>query len=509
MYIPTLDDGVVWLTAAVLVTGLLARQFRTQLNDVFSYLIHYYLVWRFPIKAVQDGRSMSTCPYRWPNGQGNVGKFLEGEGNSEKWGTRYGRVYRLWSGFTGEVVIRDPMDVKTVLKDSDKHTKAVNNNSGWLMGELLGRCLGLISGTRYQKLRAATSSPWTQQRAPTYLGRISALTKEHFERLSAGERLRKGLINPVADLRSLPFYIVADVIYGELSPALKRELESLAELRESLWQKMIQGGSARHSWGQYLPTKTTKDLAEFKRRWMEFNEEAYKASLLANNNAAIRAMHGALDSGEIAREELYQTVDEMLFANLDVTIGGVSWNLLFLGANRDVQRDIRREIQEARKSGSESDWDRYLQRSDTLLAASIVESSRLKPLAAFSVPQSAPTDRIVSGYVVPAGTNFVVDTHALNIKNEYWGPDGETYRPSRFLEMKSTDMRYKFWRFGFGPRQCLGRFVVDLILRVLIAHLVGNYGLSLAEDTHWEKNPTSWIYHPDTQVCCEKLGTRE
>ncbi|KAI1824923.1 cytochrome P450 [Xylaria intraflava] len=448
---------------------------------------------------------MPTCPYRWPNGQGDVGKFLEGEENSKGWGTQYGRVYRLWGGFNAEVVLRDPADVKTVFKDSDKHTKAVNNDSGWLMGELLGSCLGLISGTRYQNLKTATGSPFTRQRTATYLGRISALTKDHFNHLCTEGRLQKGRINPVSDLKYLPFAVVADIIYGELTPELKKELESIVALRESLWDKMIQGGVTRHSWGRYLPTKTGKDLAEFKLRWTRFNDEAHGASLLAGDSAPIQAMYVAVNSGAVTKEELLQTIDEVLFANLDVTAGGSSWNLLFLASNLDVQDDIREEIRRARASNGEDDWHQYLQRSDTLLAASIMESSRLKPLAAFSVPQSAPSERLVSGYMVPAGTNFIVDTYALNTRNPYWGPDGEVYRPSRFLDIKASDVRYKFWRFGFGPRQCLGRFVVDLMLRVLIAHLVENYRLFLAEDTHWEKHPTTWIYHPDTEVRCEKL----
>jgi cytochrome P450 len=237
----------------------------------------------------------------------------------------------------------------------------------------------------------------------------------------------------------LPFFIVADILYGELSPRLKGELESLVVLRESLWERMIQGGATRYSWSRYLPTKTRRDLREFKIRWGKFNDEAYEASLLERKNAAILAMYAAANSGSIASEELLQTIDEILFANLDVTMGGISWNLLFLAANQDVQGDIRREIQQARGSDTGRDWEDFLQSSSTLLAVSIMESSRLKPLAAFSVPQSAPTDRVVSGYLVPAGTNFVVDTHSLNIKNPYWGTDRDVYRPSRFIDKKPPE----------------------------------------------------------------------
>lgn len=44
-----------------------------------------------------------TCPFAWPNGQGDVAKFLEGEANTVNWRKKYGQVYRIWSGMTPEM----------------------------------------------------------------------------------------------------------------------------------------------------------------------------------------------------------------------------------------------------------------------------------------------------------------------------------------------------------------------------------------------------------------------
>jgi cytochrome P450 len=68
------------------------------------------------------------------------------------------------------------------------------------------------------------------------------------------------------------------------------------------------------------------------------------------------------------------------------------------------------------------------------------------------VSQSAPTERTIDGYVIPAETNFVVDSYSLNIRNEFGDPDAQDYRPSRFQTVNSTDARYNFWRFGLGLR---------------------------------------------------------
>ena len=60
---------------------------------------------RYPIKDVLGRKSLPTCPYEWPNGQGDVGKFLQGIENSGKWESQHGSLYRIWSGMSGDVYV--------------------------------------------------------------------------------------------------------------------------------------------------------------------------------------------------------------------------------------------------------------------------------------------------------------------------------------------------------------------------------------------------------------------
>lgn len=50
-------------------------------------------------------KSIPTCPYIWPDGQGDVAKFLEGEQKSNDWAEGFGKVYRIWSGMTPEMCV--------------------------------------------------------------------------------------------------------------------------------------------------------------------------------------------------------------------------------------------------------------------------------------------------------------------------------------------------------------------------------------------------------------------
>lgn len=405
-----------------------------------------------------------------------------------------------------------PEDVQIVFQDSDKHIKAVNNNAGWLMGEILGKCVGLISGPEWQTLRSVTGAPFHRTDMTIYMPLIERRTKQHFDFLHAHGRLDQGLIDPVDDLKMLPFRILTNLIYGHMIPALEAELETLIPLREKLFRDMISGKLSRFRFSKYLPTEVNRNLSRFKEIWSAFNLAAYKRLLANGSNAPIVQMYSHVQSGAISHDQLCQTLDEILFANLDVTIGGISWNLLFVGAHQDIQTDLRTEIASKRRDAlvQSVQWQNYLLDSSTFLSAAIYESARLKPLAAFSVPQATPTDRTVGGFLIPAGTNFVIDSQSLNIRNPYWGKDSTVYRPQRFLERKTVESRYHYWRFGFGPRTCMGKYLADLIIKVLLVHLIENYRLSLVEHgKDWSRNTETWILHPDTDVRCHKVEKPE
>jgi cytochrome P450 len=125
-----------------------------------------------------------------------------------------------------------------------------------------------------------------------------------------------------------------------------------------------------------------------------------------------------------------------------------------------------------------------------------------------TIPQSAPTDRIVNGFRIPAGTNYVVDSWGLNVRKKFWAPDNTVYRPERFLGRSATELRYHFWRFGFGPRQCVGKYTADVVVRTILLYVVRHFELELEEGAAWAQDPDCWITHPDMRVKCRRRGLR-
>lgn len=388
------------------------------------------------------------------------------------------------------------------------------------MSQLLGQCVGLISGRDWRAVRAVTEAPFRHAAVSLQVESFQRHIVDHFESLhtqGGGGNLEQGLLHPVDDLVMLPFRVVADMFYGPLPPRLSRMLEDLVPLRARIFNDhVIRGGIHRFAWARFLPTAANAELAAFRRAWEEFNLSALAHARDAGGPPPpVVGMYGAVRAGEIGEEQLLQTLDESLFANLDVTIGGLSWVPVFLAAHRGAQRRLRAEVAAAESGGQLRSY--LLDSRSTYLAACVVESSRLRPLAAFSVPQAAPTRRRVDadadaggsgrGYAIPPGTSFIVDAYALNIRNEAWAPDNEAFRPERFLDgtdKDARDRRYLFWRFGFGPRRCMGRHAADLIIRMVVAHVVQNYDLDMlrGDGSAWARSRESWITHPDFKLQC-------
>ncbi|PLB42128.1 cytochrome P450 monooxygenase gliC [Aspergillus candidus] len=500
--------------ALMVLVVFVAIKFRSSIgnaiNKLISMVIKFHLYRRYPVQHVDDKTPLPTLPYQWPDSQGDGAKFLQGQSNSERWEEQLGSIYRLWSGMNPEVVLTRPEHIQAVFKDSHKHLKAKNNNSGYFLGQLLGQCVGLVSQDQWTRVRAIMEKPFHRSTSTAYIPLIRRRTQSFFQELWDTRDLSRGLLDPADDLKLLPFLVVAEIVYGRLAPEIEQELRSLAPQRENLMKYVMKGGLTRFAWSQYLPTQANRELAAFQKKWLAFNERALSSAVKQGlHDAPIVHFFAARDAGELSTAELLHTLDEMLYANLDVTIGGVSWNVVFLAAHRATAAQLRQEIADARSSSVAGDLDAYILSNSTLLAACVEEAARLRPLAAFSVPQAIPTARSVGGYHFPAGTNFVVDSYALNIRNPYWGDNRYEYRPERFLARSPTQARYHFWRFGFGPRQCMGKFVASNVIREILVHLVENYDLGMAKPEAmeaWGRNAEIWINHPDMQVSCVKRG---
>lgn len=78
-----------------------------------------------------------------------------------------------------------------------------------------------------------------------------------------------------------------------------------------------------------------------------------------------------------------------------------------------------------------------------------------------------------------------MDADQLNLRVSFWRPDKTIFRLRWWADSdvkRAKEIRYCYWRFGFGPRVCLEKYVVHLIMKTLIVELVKNWDLKLVHE---------------------------
>ncbi|KAM5430307.1 hypothetical protein McanMca71_007334 [Microsporum canis] len=482
---------------AVLVVTLVALLVSP--GEIADAVFNAFLTSTHSIYDTSGKKAMTGPPYKFPNGQ-MVDKFLDAKNKSWEWEEKYGKTYRIWAATIPEVVITDPKDVEALYRQSTDHLKASQANAGWLLTQLLGSGLGLINGTRWTGLRKALDPMFSHQASMKLLresldagAAAYAADINQFALTGKQDADRDGIIiNATNALQRYPFFEVASIFYGKMSEAEQERLWELGRSYSEVFASVVTGGIHRLKLTKYLNTGVWKNTEKYQKAWQDFNNEMYESRKALAPPCAIVTLIEAAKRGELTQNEVYDTIAESTFANLDIVTQVISSCVILLADAPDVQADLLLEMEKNRANTEE-----YIPRKDTLLHYCLMESLRLRPVLTFTFPENPPREKVLGGFSIPKDTTIIVDAFAINIRNPFWGPDNRSYRPSRFASIKQSQLRYNLATYGYGPRKCLGQHIADKIIKSVLYHLFSKYQISLqpmqALDGEFKVDKTSWV----------------
>ncbi|KAL8824453.1 MAG: hypothetical protein Q9191_005050 [Dirinaria sp. TL-2023a] len=244
-----------------------------------------------------------------------------------------------------------------------------------------------------------------------------------------------------------PFFHTAAALYGPLTEQDKEELWAIGQMRIALLRHVVAGGIHRFQASKWLAKAAFEELKAFRIKWHAFNEDMYRDRQSHTPEPPIVPLWRSTLDGDSNSTEVTQTLDEMLFANLDVTTHVLTWIITLLADNVDAQAELRQEIRQ-----SLDDVDEYLNRKDTFLHYCFWESLR---------------------------TDVTVDAFAINIRNPFWGKDSQHFRPRRFENITPSQLRYNLFAFGFGTRKCLGQHDGERAVKALVYQLIDRFALKI------------------------------
>lgn len=198
-------------------------------------------------------------------------------------------------------VLTQPHQVEQYYRDSHKHVKAKNNNSGWLFGEVLGECVGLVSLQVWRNQRKLLDKPFSRLEAMLYTQSMLSQARIFINGLEIGEQRT---IDPAVDLQFYPFMVVANMLFGQLDKLQMDALLELAPMREELFKEVIRGGINRLAIAQYVPWSGVPLLLNFQKHWQVFVEKAYHKASIESPGAPIVSLWQAMLDGNISKREV-------------------------------------------------------------------------------------------------------------------------------------------------------------------------------------------------------------
>ncbi|XP_055847825.1 cytochrome P450 CYP12A2-like [Episyrphus balteatus] len=166
---------------------------------------------------------------------------------------------------------------------------------------------------------------------------------------------------------------------------------------------------------------------------------------------------------------------DLLMAGVDTTSTAISGILLEVATNPEKQQKLREEVRKVLPQ-KDSTFTVESMKNLPYLRSCIKEGLRMHPIGV-GIPRTAGDDIALGGYQIPKGTRVLSNSNLL-LREKNFFPRPNEFIPERWIRdgpLETVVTPFSYLPFGFGPRMCVGRRIVDLEMEVTVARLVRNF----------------------------------
>ncbi|KAH6608284.1 hypothetical protein Trco_004597, partial [Trichoderma cornu-damae] len=210
----------------------------------------------------------------------------------------------------------------------------------------------------------------------------------------------------------------------------------------------------------------------------------------SNRPDFITSMTAKRNGTSLTFEELTSNATILIIAGSETTATVLSAAAYFLGLYSEVQAKLAQEVRSAFRS-AEDITITSVQHLPYMLAV-LDEVMRLYPPVAGGQPRLT-----AKGGAMIAGQYTIVEVWqwALNHSPNLW-KQPEDFIPERWLgdPKFENDKRSAFQPFSTGPRNCVGKNLAYSEMRLILARVMMEYDIKLAEGTEgWDKRSKTFV----------------
>ena len=362
------------------------------------------------------------------------------------------------------VLIATPQGARDLLGRTDEVADRGRVRSMVEMRALMGGNLLNLPHDRWLPRRRALQPMFTKRHVPRYAGHMGAAAQ------SVVDGWRDGaFVDLDTECRKLTLRALGRSVLGldlderadEIGLALRTSLEWVADrvarpINPPRW----------------LPTKGQRAARRANETLHRLAAEILHAVRADAERDAplVRALIQAIDEETgrpLTDEEICHELVLFMLAGHDTTSTTLTYALWSLGHHRDIQDQVRAEV--------DALGERALSPDDVaelgLTVRVLHEALRLCPPAAGTV-RSPTCDLVVDGYRVEAKTIAAVSFYAMHRDPALWD-DPLRFDPDRFLPERSKGRsRWQYLPFGGGPRSCIGDHFAMLEATLALATII-------------------------------------
>lgn len=405
------------------------------------------------------------------------------------------------SGLGAYVIVGDPQAVREILNQDAKFDAGRGNE---IAEPLLGKnSLTLLDGDRHRRERKLLMPPFHGDRLQTYAQQIRTIAA----RVASQWHVDRPFVARTA-MQSISLEVILQVVFGLSEGERYQQLKALlvewidmidSPLRSSmLFLKFLQ-----KDWGAWTPWGRMKQRQRQIHALLQAEIDRRRAQESWDGTDILSLMMAARDEAgqPMTDAELRDELLTMLFAGHETTAVILAWSLYQLQRNPSVCAKVRQELDALGDRPTPLEIARL-----PYLTAVCQEVLRMYPVAPVLFPRVAREPVRVGGHSFAPGTVLMASLYLIHYREDLY-PHPHEFKPERFLERQYGPGEYL--PFGGGSRRCLGYALAQLEIKLVLATILSDYELALAEDNPVKVTRRGFVLAPAGGVRMKLTGKRD
>jgi cytochrome P450 len=374
------------------------------------------------------------------------------------------------------IFVSNPQGIQELLTRDTKDFSAPGRVNGILKPLTGEKSLFLLDDQEHRRQRKLLMPPFHGERMRNYGQLIIKIAEQ-----VSNKWVQNQPFIARDSMQEISLIVILQAVFGmyegERFEQLKTLLTSLLSLTDSpvssslLFFPILQKDLGAWSpWGRFLRQRQQIDqllFAEIEERRQQLTDE--------NRQDILSLMMAARDEDgqPMSDIELRDELLTLLFAGHETTATAIAWSLYWVHQQPEVYQKLIQEL-----DSLEADADPMTIFKLPYLTAVCQETLRIYPVGMLTFPRMAKQPTTFMGYPVNPDSSIVGCIYLLHRHPEIY-PEPEQFKPERFLNHKFSP--YEYLPFGGGARQCIGMALAQFEMRLVLATILRQNQLQLAE----------------------------